>query len=95
MESPEVTFGRRCVCVCMCVWWRGELLSKPFVGFSAVQLGAASCLVGLPPDGDGRVLALSHGGPCMQLLAGQLGSSPVPLHCFGASHTPLPWLQAF
>lgn len=63
-------FWKACVCVCMCVWWRGEVLSKPSVGFSAVQLGAASSLVGFPPDGDGQVLALSHGSPHVQLLAG-------------------------
>lgn len=87
-------FWKACVCVCMCVWCTGEVLSKPFVIFSAVQMGAVSCLVGFPPDGDGQVLALSHGGPCTQLLAGQLGPSAILLPCFGASHTPLSWLQA-
>lgn len=95
MESPGLTFGRRVsVYACVCVWRRGEVLSKPSVGFSAVQLGVVSSLAGFPPDEDGRVLALSHGGPRTQPLAGKLGSSPVPLPCFGASHTSLPWLQA-
>lgn len=75
-------FWKACVCVCMCVWWRGEVLSKPSGGFSAVQLGAASSLVGFPPDGDGRVLVLSvpwwstHRAPCW--LAG-IFSSPTAL----------------
>ena len=73
---PGLTFVKH-----VCVWRRGEVVSKPSVGSSEVQLGAVSSLAGFPPDGDGRALALSRHGlqspspaPRAQPLAGVLGS---------------------
>ena len=55
------------VCVCACVCGGAEVLSKPFMGSSEVQLGAVSSLARFPPDGDGRALALSRCGLCSPL----------------------------
>lgn len=95
---PGLTSDSMCVCVCEERW----IPSPPW----ALQTAAGGCfLPGRVPTIWGwlsarpvplralQPLACSmHAAPCCP--AGQLGSPPAPLPCFGASHTPLPWLQA-
>lgn len=84
---------------------RAEVVSTLSLGSSEAQLGTVSSLAGFPPDGDGQMLTLSQHGAVQPLTysmhtatcqcAWQLGYSPALLPCFRASHTLLPWLQAF
>lgn len=90
--------------VCMYVWRRGEVVSKPSHELFSSAAGGRFLPGGVPtrwgqpsscpvlPQAARPLACFMHAAPCWQ--AGQLGSSPAPLPCFGASHTLTPWLQA-
>lgn len=92
-----------CVCVHVCVeerrggfqalrgLFRSAAGGRFLPGWVPTRWGwPSACPV---PPRAARPLACSmHAVPCWR--AGQLGSSPAPLPCFGASHMLLPWLQA-
>jgi len=74
---------------------RAEEVSKPPVGSAEVQLGAVSPWQGSHQMGMAERLPCPAAGCAAPgRRAGQLGSSPAPLPCSGASHTPLLGLQA-